>query len=257
MGRAVNLRRLLCATGVVGVVVLTPTLAVAHPLGNFTVNRYTGLRVGTDQVVIDYVVDQAEIPTVQVRSEIDRDGDGDISGVEQDRYESGECGRLARGLELEMNDERLALRVRGGDLTFPPGQAGLLTTRLECRFEAPTDEASGEPSVSFRDANYADRVGWREITAVGDGTTIVDSDVPERSISSRLTAYPDDRLRTPLDRRSAQVRFRPGGAAASPIDTSAGGGDTPSPGGLEGLTESFAELESAVKRPRRRARPGA
>jgi hypothetical protein len=37
--------------------------AAAHPLGNFTVNTYSGLRVGPDRLVVDYVVDLAEIPT--------------------------------------------------------------------------------------------------------------------------------------------------------------------------------------------------
>ena len=36
--------------------------AAAHPLGNFTVNTYSGLRVGPDRLVVDYVVDMAEIP---------------------------------------------------------------------------------------------------------------------------------------------------------------------------------------------------
>ena len=43
-----------------GVLVIIPAVAGAHPLGNFTVNRYAGLRVGSKAVSIDYVVDMAE-----------------------------------------------------------------------------------------------------------------------------------------------------------------------------------------------------
>ena len=49
------------------------TGAAAHPLGNFTVNTYSGLRVGPDRLIVDYVVDMAEIPTFQTRQAIDGD----------------------------------------------------------------------------------------------------------------------------------------------------------------------------------------
>ena len=39
----------------------------AHPLGNFSVNHLTHGRVSRDRVEVRYVLDQAEIPTVQER----------------------------------------------------------------------------------------------------------------------------------------------------------------------------------------------
>ena len=60
------LRRLLALLAVVvGAIVVTPAIASAHPLGNFTVNTYAGLRVEPTRVSVDYVVDMAEIPTLQ------------------------------------------------------------------------------------------------------------------------------------------------------------------------------------------------
>ena len=41
------------------------TGALAHPLGNFTVNRYSGIHVSPHELRVDYVVDLAEIPTFQ------------------------------------------------------------------------------------------------------------------------------------------------------------------------------------------------
>jgi hypothetical protein len=41
--------------------------AAAHPLGNFTVNTYSGLTVGPDRVSVDFVVDMAEIPSYQAK----------------------------------------------------------------------------------------------------------------------------------------------------------------------------------------------
>jgi hypothetical protein len=39
--------------------------AAAHPLGNFTVNHLSTVRISDDSVEIGYVLDEAEIPTVQ------------------------------------------------------------------------------------------------------------------------------------------------------------------------------------------------
>ena len=41
--------------------------AGAHPLGNFSVNHLTVVRVSSDRVDVRYVLDQAEIPTFRER----------------------------------------------------------------------------------------------------------------------------------------------------------------------------------------------
>ena len=50
---------------------LSPSTADAHPLGNFTINHYLGVVVRPDVVVLDYVVDMAEIPAFQERPAIE------------------------------------------------------------------------------------------------------------------------------------------------------------------------------------------
>src|SRR6185312_4452701 len=57
---------------------LAPAVAFAHPLGNFTINHYAGVRVEPDRILLDVVVDQAEIPTFQARLDLDTDGDGEM-----------------------------------------------------------------------------------------------------------------------------------------------------------------------------------
>ena len=41
---------------------LLPLSALAHPLGNFSVNRYSRLEVGTNALLVRYVLDMAEVP---------------------------------------------------------------------------------------------------------------------------------------------------------------------------------------------------
>jgi nickel/cobalt exporter len=191
------------------------TGAAAHPLGNFTVNTYSGLRVGPDRLDVDYVVDLAEIPTFQTRQAIDTDHDGTVGPAEAASWRDRECPRLAGGLRATVDGQALALSVSGSALTFPKGAGGLETLRLACALAAglPAAGKAGR-SLAYADGNHQGRVGWREITAVGDRATLESADVPATSTSARLTAYPEDQLSSPLDQRTASLRFHPGGAAA-------------------------------------------
>src|SRR6188508_783748 len=78
-----RLRGLAALIGVAAAFVI-PALAAAHPLGNFTINHYAGVRVEPNRVLLDIVVDQAEIPTFQARLDFDTDGDGEVSDDETD-----------------------------------------------------------------------------------------------------------------------------------------------------------------------------
>jgi nickel/cobalt transporter (NicO) family protein len=189
--------------------------AAAHPLGNFTVNAYSGLRVGPDRLVVDYVVDLAEIPTFQARKAIDADHDGRVGRAEATGWRDRECPRLAGGLRATVDGRPVALAVTGSALTFPEGVGGLETLRLECALagQLPPGPSSGR-SLTYADGNQEGRVGWREITAVGDRATLDAADVPPTSPSARLTSYPSDRLSSPLDQRAATLRFHPGGPPA-------------------------------------------
>jgi nickel/cobalt transporter (NicO) family protein len=197
--------------------------AAAHPLGNFTVNSYGGLRVGPDRLVVDYVLDMAEIPAFQTRRGLDGDRDGKVSDAEAAGWRDRECPRLAGGLRATVDGRPLALAVTAATLAFPPGAGGLPTLRLECALATRLPAVGGRHDLAYRDGNQPGRVGWREITATGDGATLEAADVPARSASGRLTAYPEDQLRSPLDQRTAAVRFRPGGPRADAGGPGAGG----------------------------------
>ena len=80
------------------ILVLVPVAALAHPLGNFTVNHYAGIRVNRDLVALDVVIDSAEIPTVMARQRIDADADGVVSDQEIENERQMACSRLAPAL---------------------------------------------------------------------------------------------------------------------------------------------------------------
>ncbi|KOV70207.1 nickel transporter [Streptomyces sp. MMG1121] len=191
--------------GVVCALVLLPaTGASAHPLGNFTVNRYDGLVAAPGQLRVAHVEDLAEIPATQARPDLERLG--------VTRWARQRCARAARGSEVTVAGRRVPLAVRGGSATLRPGQAGLNTLRVECRWTAPLPRA-GSVALGFRAAANWSGPGWREITARGDRMTLTGSNVPKTSVSHELTTYPADLLSSPADVSAASLRVRPGGPA--------------------------------------------
>ena len=237
------MRRLLLAAALSGTLLLLAAgPAAAHPLGNFTVNQYSGLRLEPDRVRVDYVVDMAEVPAFQTRQAIDADGDGAVASAEAATWREATCPRLAAGLGLRLDGRRLALATSASRLSFPPGAGGLVTLRLECDLSAAGGPASGRRTLAFSDRNYADRIGWREITATGEDTTLLASDVPAASASTRLTAYPKDLLRSPLDQRSATVSFQRGGGRGGGAAPLGGGAGSAVPMGVDRATRAFTEL---------------
>ena len=215
-------------------VLMPSTPAMAHPLGNFTVNVYAGVIVQPDAIVFDYVVDMAEIPAFRERRSIDTDLDDTIDEQESSRYGSSTCASLADGLRVRTDDTDVTVTATGVHaLTFPQGAGGLSTLRLECRL-AVAATITDDTAITVVDSNFTEAIGWREITAVGDGVTLTSSDVPDVSATTRLTAYPAAEL-SPDVRRAAMAASPggprlaalpgPGGAVAGPDATAIGGPD--------------------------------
>ena len=211
-------RLLIASAAIVPMLVATPGTAHAHPLGNFTINIYSGLRVQPHRVLVDYVLDMAEIPGFQARQQIDANGDGRVTPDEASPYRRAECSRLAGGIELAVDGAAAGLRPVTSALRFADGVGGLPTLRLNCVFEGVISDVaasgSGERTIAYTDRNYEERVGWHEVAAIGDGTILAASGVPAQSVSERLTDYPKASRSAPLDVREATLRATAGGPAA-------------------------------------------
>jgi nickel/cobalt transporter (NicO) family protein len=193
-------------------VIAWPTAASAHPLGNFTINLGSRIEVSPGTVQLGYVVDMAEIPTQQAKSDLDADGDGTATASELQAWAREVARGIVRHVSLDVNGSRIALAMRCAAAREAPGQAGLPVLRLEAGFSAPIESAG---AVDYRDDNYAGHIGWHEVTAAGvDGAGIDGSTVPVRSVSDELRAYPQDLLSSPLDVRQASFRYGPGTSEA-------------------------------------------
>lgn len=185
--------------------ILVPA-AFAHPLGNFTINQYAGLRVRRDAIVIDYVLDMAEIPAFQEITSFDANGNGQADATETAGYHAGKCVALQGSLNLLLNNKATTLSLVSSSVEFPAGAGGLATMRLTCEFQAPVDATSGPVALSFQNNAFPDRLGWKEIVVIPDGVTIQGESSPT-SISKRLTEYPQDLLTSPLEQRGVDVEI--------------------------------------------------
>jgi len=194
-----------------------PQAAAAHPLGNFTINRYAQIALQADAAHVVYALDMAEIPTYQEIDTIDRDHDGTVSDAERFAYLAKKLPELARNLKLTVNGKALNLHVDSGNLSFSDGQGGLKILRIDADFSAayPGGMPSGVVEAQVRDTNYDDRLGWKEIVVQGtEGAALTESSVPATGVSDMLRSYPQDALQSPLNVRQAHFRFQPGIAAA-------------------------------------------
>ena len=151
--------------------------AAAHPLGNSSTNLASEIRVGADEVVVDHLVDLAEIRTLQLLPSVDLDDDGTVSDAEATVYATAACLDLTGDVSLRADGQNLTLTPASSSFELAAGQGGLSTARLSCRLTSPL-ELSGATELDFSDDSYAGRFGWREVTAVFDRTTAVSSDSP-------------------------------------------------------------------------------
>lgn len=201
------------------VALVAPGLASAHPLGNFTVNRYAGIEVAGSNVYVRYALDLAEIPTYQLGDEVRRPG-----------YPA----RLARDLELTIDGRRARLRVLDQRARARAGAGGLETLRVDVVYGA---VGTGR-ELEFRDRSLPGRSGWREVTlSARDGARVLRSSAPATSESRVLSDYPKDLLRSPLGITYAEATVQPGASPAPPPAVAPVASAAPAEGGFEALIE--------------------
>jgi ABC-type nickel/cobalt efflux system permease component RcnA len=198
--------------------------ASAHPLGNFTVNLYSGISLSRGVVKVDYVLEMAEISTQEQKPGMDLDADGEISAEERQGWADRAAAQLLTNLHLVVNGQPVTLSLIDDSLTFRTGQAGLDLLYLQATYEG---ELSAAGLGEYRDDNFRGRPGWREITVATDPPVVLlRSSVPDSTVSNALRDYPPGAVDTALDVNEALFSFR---SADAPVD-----GSTPPPSPGEG-----------------------
>jgi ABC-type nickel/cobalt efflux system permease component RcnA len=209
---------LLCAAPL-----LRPSLALAHPLGNFTINRYARIEVHPHRIYLRYILDMAEIPAFQERNRIDLDRDGQIDDGEGAAYLSSRADQLKNAMRLTVDGSSIPLEIVSRELSFPSGQGGLPTLRLSLLIQeaSPPDRIGRTLNLHYQDDNYRQRLGqslgWKEIVArAAPGVLLIDSTAPQEDRSDELQGYPDDLLSNPPELNEVRLTFAANGNSGPP-----------------------------------------
>ncbi len=195
--------------------IAVPATAIAHPMGNFSINHYTKIVPGDRAIELEYIIDMAEIPTFQQMQQsaiVPKPGDPSLPP-----YLAQQAAQLKKGLTLEADRHPLSLVTESQRVIFPPGAGGLPTMKMGFAYRAALPHPIGQApcALQYRDDNFPGHAGWKEIIAVpGAGVTMVGSSVPEKDRSLGLSNYPTDMLHSPPQTLAASLNFR----AAAPGD---------------------------------------
>ena len=195
--------------------------ATAHPMGNFSVNRWLELTPDGAGAGVRYVVVFAEQPSYELK----RAGKDGCGGAEA----------WARNWALA---PAATVRIASCRAVESEGAAGLPVVRVEASFRI--DGAAG--TLDFVDRNFQGLPGWREITIrPGAGIALIRASHPAEDRSHELREFPAP---APYDAH-ARVSWRtgaqdaatvmervdqpaaPGGQAAAPAPAAATVGNDP------------------------------
>jgi ABC-type nickel/cobalt efflux system permease component RcnA len=191
-----------------GIFLISPLGVFAHPMGNFTINHYSGIHLENGWVEVRYFIDMAEIPTFQ---ELQRGGlSGRLDDPRLQEYLSTQAHAFLGGLRVTLNGNPIELHLANQEVIFPIGAGNLPTMKFGVvyRGEFSQDCVSAPCQLTYEDTNFADQSGWKEVVVVpGAGASLLSSTAPQQDKSRELSSYPTDLINSPPQQLGAQVRF--------------------------------------------------
>jgi nickel/cobalt exporter len=190
------------------VVVVTATLAAAHPMGNFSVSHYTRVDLSPQRVEITYVLDLAEVPAFEMLRDWKLEAKSPPAALEAKAAEQAQ--QWMRGLEFRSGDKPVSPTFVNASIQLAQGADGLAMARITSTLRL--DGVRGQ--LEFEDHNFPERTGWKEIVIrAGDGAQIVKASHGGIDRSKALTEY--STAAPPQDLR-ASVEWQAGTQKAEP-----------------------------------------
>ncbi len=143
--------------------------SVSHPLGNFSLNHYTLLKVYPQGILAQHVLDFAEIPSFNELANVDQNNDNEVSAEEVERYLStfDEAFLPNYRYQISVNDTPVAVEPEliERNILLSHGQAGMtcIQVQMAARLPLPKLEKGQTIEVSFLDDNLIHIRGFREV----------------------------------------------------------------------------------------------
>jgi ABC-type nickel/cobalt efflux system permease component RcnA len=184
----------------------TARIGYAHPMGNFSINHYAGIRLEKDAVELRYIIDQAEIPTYQQIQEagiVAQVGDPSLRP-----YLARQAALWKGSLLVEIDGEPVRLATVSQTVIFPPGAGGLPTMKIGVIYRGTYHPKSRDVHLRYRDDNFPGHAGWKEIViTAADGVDLGAVRPYKLDRSDELTNYPTDLLNSPPQDLEAAFTF--------------------------------------------------
>jgi ABC-type nickel/cobalt efflux system permease component RcnA len=172
--------------------------ALAHPLGNFTINHLAKMHLAQDSVHVRYVLDMAEIPTYTLMRE--RDANGRMNAGELSAWAAENGRALASELHLTVDGTDVPLVYESASARTRPGAGGLPILYMVAEYDAPIP--AGARRIALDDTTYSGRLGWKDALV----------SPPETEPTHELQAYPNALLGSPRNISSVAATLQPGGS---------------------------------------------
>jgi len=179
-------------------------LALAHPMGNLSVNHYARLEPGSKGMNVTYVLDLAELPTFELMQSWNapRDATKDVLEAKA----KTQAAEWMSNLSFTEAGKPLTAKILSTNLSVLDGAGNLPVFRVETKLFVPA--AGGR--FEYEDHNYATRAGWREIViAPGPGADVSKASNGDTDISRALTSYPQDPTKAPPQYTKAWLEWHP------------------------------------------------
>jgi ABC-type nickel/cobalt efflux system permease component RcnA len=181
----------------------------AHPMGNFSINHYSGIRIEKSFVELRYIIDIAEIPTyqeIQNAGIVAQVGDATLAP-----YLLRQADLWNKSIELKVNGEAVTLVPVSTNVIFPPGAGGLPTMKIGVLYRGAIQTRGGQPPLThlhYVDGNFPGHAGWKEIVvSAGQGVELSDAQAFKLDRSAQLTDYPTNLLNSPPQDLEADFNY--------------------------------------------------
>jgi ABC-type nickel/cobalt efflux system permease component RcnA len=217
---------------------------LAHPMGNFSINHYSGVHVARNFVEVRYIIDIAEIPTyqeIQNAGIVAQSGDPSLAS-----YLTQQTALWNKNLHLEIDGETIRLSLVSDSIIFPPGAGGLPTMKIGVVYRG-VFLPSKSPSMRlhYADSNYEGHAGWKEIVVSGGkGVTFEQGQRFQTDRSQQLSNYPTNLLESPPQDLEADVAYK---ITAGPSSADTSSSATVEKQGVQSTSEHRVETDLIKK----------
>lgn len=189
----------------------------AHAIDSANIDQYARLEVGEKSIQVRYIVNMGNFPAYLEHRVMDTNVDGQVSPEEQDAYLGRKVPELLAGMSLTVNNHPIELRLKTKEISLPVIEVpdidgGLMTMLLVLNLEAELPETAQSASFEYRNDNFADAIGWREIVVKPLDDLALNDPLLQQDFTNELQAYPAA-MKSLQDERSVAFRVAPSGMA--------------------------------------------